>query len=101
MFTDLDKRLASFPPPDGKSVLDNSLVVWGNEVATGYHGLETYPIVLIGGAAGRLKRTGYTASSGVQPHHRLGCTVHNIMGDPAKGFGAIPDCGTIAGLDLA
>ncbi|MEO5768237.1 MAG: hypothetical protein ABIS92_07780, partial [Polyangia bacterium] len=90
-----------FPQPDGKTALDNSLVVWGNEVATGYHGLETYPIVLIGGAAGRLKKTGYMANSGVQPHHRLGCTVHNIMGDPAKGFGAIPDCGPIAGLDLA
>jgi hypothetical protein len=101
LMTDLAKRLASFPQPDGKTALDNSLVVWGNEVANGYHGLETYPIVLIGGAAGRLKRTGYMASSGVQPHHRLGCTIHNIMGDPAKGFGAIADCGTIAGLELA
>jgi hypothetical protein len=33
--------------------------------------LNGIPIVLLGGAAGRLKRTGYVVSSGDQPHHRL------------------------------
>jgi hypothetical protein len=101
LVTDLAARLDSFPQAEGKTALDNSLVVWGNEVATGFHGINNYPIVLLGGAAGRLKRTGYVVDEGVQPHHRLGCSLHNIMGDPVKGFGAVPDCGVLKGLELS
>ncbi len=101
IFTDLAGRLDSFPQDSGKTALDNSLVVWGNEIATGPHGTEGYPLVLMGGAAGRLARTGYVAESGTQPHHRLGCTLHNIMGDPVDGFGSDPSCGVLQGLELA
>lgn len=101
LVTDLAARLDSFPQDQGKTALDNSLVVWGNEVATGFHGIETYPIVLLGGAAGRLARTGYVVNEGKQPHHRLGCTLHNIMGDPVDGFGAVPNCGVLKGLELS
>lgn len=101
LLTDLAKRLASFPQADGKTALDNSLVVWGNEIATGPHGTNGYPIVLIGGAAGKLARTGYVANAGAQPHHRLGCTLHHVMGDPVEGFGADPSCGVLQGLELA
>lgn len=101
IFTDLARRLDSFPQADGKTALDNSLVVWGNEIATGPHGTEGYPIVLMGGAAGRLTRTGYTVSAGSQPHHRLGCTIHNVMGDAVDGFGAEANCGVLQGLELA
>jgi hypothetical protein len=98
--SDLAARLAAFPQADGKSALDNSLVVWGNEIATGPHGMKGIPIVLIGGAAGRLARTGYVVDAGDQVHQRLGATLLNIMGVPANGFGGIPDCGLIQGLDL-
>jgi hypothetical protein len=101
LVTDLARRLDSFPQADGKTALDNSLVVWGNEIATGPHGMDGLPIVLLGSAAGRLRRTGYVASSGTQPHHRLGCTLHNIMGDPVAGFGAVADCGVLQGLELS
>jgi hypothetical protein len=101
LVTDLAARLDSFPQAEGKTALDNSLVVWGNECATGFHGIETYPIVLLGGAAGRLKRTGYVIDEGKQPHHRLGCSLHHIMGDPVNGFGAVPDCGVLKGLELS
>jgi hypothetical protein len=101
LVTDLGTRLNSFPQAEGKTALDNSLVVWGNEIATGPHGIETYPIVLLGGAAGRLAKTGYIVDSGRQPHHRLGCTLHNIMGDTVNGFGAVADCGMVRGLELA
>jgi hypothetical protein len=37
LVTDLAARLDSFPQAEGKTALDNSLVVWGNEVATGFH----------------------------------------------------------------
>lgn len=101
LVTDLGKRLASFPQADGKTTLDNSLVVWGNELATGPHGTNGYPIALVGGAAGKLKRTGYMVDTGTQVHQRLGCTIQNIMGLPSTGFGAEPSCGNFAGLDLA
>lgn len=98
--SDLASRLAAFPQGNGKSALDNSLVVWGNEIATGPHGMKSIPIVLIGGAAGRLARTGYVVDAGDQVHQRLGTSLLNVMGIPAMGFGGIPDCGPVQGLDL-
>jgi hypothetical protein len=71
------------------------------EIATGPHDTNSIPIVLLGGAAGKLKKTGYVVDAGAQPHHRLGTTVLNIMGVPAKGFGGLPSCGMINGLELA
>jgi hypothetical protein len=100
MITDLATRLANVPQDDGKTALDNSLVVWGNEVATGPHGMKNMPIALLGGAAGRLARTGYVVDAGAQPHQRLGTSILNIMGVPAQGFGGLPTCGVVQGLDL-
>jgi len=74
--------------------------VWGNELATGPHGINTYPIALVGGAAGKLKKTGYMLDVGAQPHQQLGCTIQNMMGVPATGFGAVPNCGMLPGLSL-
>lgn len=99
--TGLAERLDSFPQENGTTALDNSLVVWGNEIAEGRHGTDGLPIVLLGGARGRLARTGYVVDAGPQPHHRFGCTLHNIMGDPTDGFGAVPDCGVLQGLELS
>jgi hypothetical protein len=98
--SDLTGRLAAFPQGDGKNALDTSLVVWGNEIATGPHGQNNIPIVLIGGAGGRLKRTGYLVDAGAQPHQRLGTSILNIMGVAATGFGGSPNCGPISGLDV-
>jgi hypothetical protein len=63
--------------------------------------MKNMPIVLLGGAAGRLARTGYVVDAGAQPHQRLGATILNIMGVPAQGFGGLPTCGVIQGLELA
>jgi hypothetical protein len=98
--TDLASRLAAFPQGDGKNALDTSLVVWGNEMATGPHGQENIPIALLGGAGGRLKRTGYLVDAGPQEHQRLGATLLDVMGVAAMGFGGLPDCGSISGLEL-
>jgi hypothetical protein len=87
--------------PEGSgTVLDNTLIVWGNELATGQHGLDGIPIVMLGGAAGRLRPAG-VVDHGPQTHHRLGTTVLNVMGAPAKGFGEEPACGSLRGLTLA
>jgi hypothetical protein len=98
---ELATRLSKFPQGEGKTALDNALVVWGNEIATGPHDLKDIPVVLLGGARGRLKRTGYVVDAGAQPHQRLGATVLNIMGVPATGFGGFPTSGLLSGLDLA
>jgi hypothetical protein len=101
MVLNLAQKLATFPGPNGQTALNTSLLVYANELATGPHGLVDYPIVFIGGAAGQLTKTGYMVSSGTQTHHRLGCTIENIMGMNSAGFGAQPDCGVIQGLALA
>ena len=85
-------------PEGAGTALDNTLIVWGNEQATGPHTLDDIPIVLIGKAGGRLKRTGYLLQSGPQDYHRLGTSLLNIMGVPAEGFGEEPACGPIQGL---
>ena len=100
LVTTLAQKLAMFPGGNGTTALDNSLIVWGNELATGPHGINGYPIALVGGAAGKLKKTGYVVDAGTQPHQRLGCTIQNIMGVPATGFGAAPSCGVLQGLSL-
>jgi hypothetical protein len=101
LVTDLGQRLAKFPQAEGKTALDNSLVVWGNELATGPHGTNGIPLAFVGGAAGRLKRTGYMVDVGTQVHQKLGCTLQNIMGMPSPGFGWVANCGPFAGLELA
>jgi hypothetical protein len=98
---DLASKLATFPQGNGKTALDNSLIVYGNELATGPHGTAGYPIVFLGGAAGKLKQTGVYVNSGTQPSQRLGCTIMNIMGVPATGFGPVANCGVLQGLSLA
>jgi hypothetical protein len=95
----LASALAQLPETDG-TVLDHSLVVWGNELATGPHGLENIPVVLLGKAGGRLKTTGLVVDRGVQDYHRLGTSLLNVMGVPAQGFGESPDCGPVDGLAI-
>lgn len=101
MVTLLVQALDAFPAGDGKTALDTSLVVWGNEIATGPHGMDGLPVVLMGKANGRIAKTGYVASAGPQPHQRIGATILNVMGVPATGFGGLPNCGVLGGLELA
>jgi len=101
MVTLLAQKVAAFPAGNGKTALDNSLIVWGNEIATGPHGMNGMPVMFVGGAAGRWTKTEYVVNAGPQPHQRLGATLMNIMGAPVPGFGGFPTCGTLQGLDLA
>jgi hypothetical protein len=95
----LARALARIPEGEG-SLLDASLVVWGNEMATGWHGMEGIPVMFLGSGGGRLKRTGVVVDAGPQDYHRLGTTLLNVMGVPAVGFGEAPDCGPLAGLEV-
>ena len=87
--------LESLPDVDGRSVLDNTLIVWGSELGDGWHGYQHWCPVLIGGdwafSVGRylhmphqtpievLTSTGYSAVSG-RPHQHLLVSVAQAMG---------------------
>jgi len=81
-------------PDEGGSVLDRSLVVWANEMGTGFHSLENLPIVLLGRASGRITQS-FVVDRGPQSHHRLGTSVLRWMGVEADGFGEQPESGAL------
>ena len=85
--------------PEGNgTMLDNTLVVWANELGRGDHNLNNVPVVLIGGAGGAIPRGGRVIDVGPQVFNRLGCTILNVMGQEAAGFGDVPNCGVFQGL---
>ncbi len=85
------------PEGDG-TVLDNTLLVWANEMGRGDHSMENLPIVLLGKAGGAIPRGGRVLDHGRQIFNRLGCSILNAMGLSARGFGDEPDCGSFPGL---
>ncbi len=55
----------------GKTVLDNSLVMWGSEISSGqHHRTESMPVVTFGNAAGSI-RTGYYIDYRKRPFFRI------------------------------
>jgi hypothetical protein len=82
----------------GGTLLDNTLVVWGNELGRGDHNQANVPVVLLGLTGQGLPSGGRLIDAGEQVMNRLGCTILNLMGHPAAGFGDVPDCGVFAGL---
>jgi len=94
----LARKLDGIPEGNGTS-LDNTLIVWGNEIATGPHTMEDIPVVLVGNGAGRIRNTGRLINEGRQPYQRLGTSVLRLMGVPADGLGESPNCGPLVGLD--
>lgn len=79
-------RLAAIPEGDG-TVLDNTLVLWGNELGKGNsHTPRDIPFVLAGGAGGAL-RTGRALRFTDRPHNDLLTTVCQAMGLEQTSFG--------------
>jgi hypothetical protein len=93
------KKMDQMPDGNG-TVLDNSLIAWANDMGSGDHKYTNIPLVFIGSAGGRLKKTGVLVDQGPQDYHRAGATVLNLMGYPSSGFGEARDCGTLAGVAL-
>jgi hypothetical protein len=72
--------LAAADDPDGGSLLDHSLVLWGNELGAGnVHSYEDIPWLLAGGAGGAL-RTGRSLRLPDRPHNDLLVSVCHAMG---------------------
>jgi hypothetical protein len=89
--------LAAIPEGAG-SALDNTLIVWGNELGVGNtHGHDNIPFLLAGGGAGF--SMGRLLQFDNQPHNRLLVSIQNAFGIPSDSFGH-PDfaTGALAGL---
>lgn len=89
----LTKRLAETPEPGGEgSLLDNTLIVWSNELGKGNsHTLNNIPFVLVGGgldfAMGRSLKFPRVA------HNRLLLSLAHGFGHPIEAFGNPDFCG--------
>jgi len=89
--------LAAIPEGDG-SVLDHTLIVWGNELGLGNtHGHDNIPFVVAGGGGGI--RLGRFLEFSNEPHNRLLVSLQNAFGIESDSFGH-PDyaTGALAGL---
>ncbi len=90
MLANFLKRLGQIPEGSG-TVLDNTLVVWGNEVSEGNtHSHQNMPFLLAGG--GWYFRTGRSLQYQSAPHNDLLVSVLNAMGDDATSFGQADTC---------
>lgn len=83
----LAKRLKETPEPNGKgSMLDNTTIVWTNELGKGNsHTHEDIPWVLIGGGLGF--KTGRALKYNKTPHNRLLLSIAHGFGHKIKTFG--------------
>jgi hypothetical protein len=89
----LAKRLAETPEPGGHgSLLDNTLIVWTNELGKGNsHTLDNIPFVLVGN--GLDFRMGRSIQYPKVPHNRLLLALAHGMGQRIKSFGNPNFCG--------
>jgi Protein of unknown function (DUF1552) len=89
----LARRLAETPEPGGKgSLLDNTLLVWTNELGKGNsHTLDDIPFVLVGN--GLDFRMGRSIKYPKVPHNRLLLSLAHGMGHRIKQFGNPNFCG--------
>ncbi len=89
----LAKRLAETPEPGGEgSMLDNTTLVWTNELGKGNsHTRNDIPFVLVGGGLGF--KTGQAINCNRVPHNRLLMSICEAMGYPMPSFGNANYCG--------
>lgn len=96
----LAQRLAETPEPGGSgSLLDNTLLVWTNELGKGNsHTLDNIPFVLVGG--GLDFKMGRSIKFGKVPHNRLLLSFAHGFGHHLERFGNPDFCspGPLTGL---
>jgi hypothetical protein len=91
----LAQKLDEITDPQGGTMLDNTLIVWGSEIAKGNtHSWEDMSFLLLGGAGGTIIGDKYHQFGGL-PHNRLLVTVANAMGLDVQTFGDLDDVGGI------
>jgi hypothetical protein len=89
----LARRLAETPEPGGDgSLLDNTLIIWTNELGKGNsHTLDDIPFVLVGGAPGF--EMGRSVKLPQVPHNRLLLALAHSFGHTISQFGNPDFCG--------
>lgn len=89
----LAKRLSETPEPGGEgSLLDNTTVIWTNELGKGNsHTRDDIPFVMVGGGLGF--STGRARNLKGVPHNRLLLSIAEAMGHSEKTFGNPDHCG--------
>lgn len=89
----LTKRLAETPEPDGSgSLLDNTTIVWTNELGKGNsHTLDDIPFVLVGGGLGY--KMGRSLQYKRVAHNRLLMAFAHSFGHHVETFGNPDFCG--------
>jgi hypothetical protein len=89
------ERLDSYVEADGKTVLDNSVIMYTNELSDGKgHSFMDLPYILAGSAGGYFKQNEYIKLGAGEswddteaPHNRLLNTIVNAMGIQSDWFG--------------
>lgn len=81
------ERLSTTPEPGGDgSLLDNTMVVWTNELGKGNsHTLHDIPFVLVGGGFGF--SMGHSLQFNKEPHNRLHLALAHAVGHRIETFG--------------
>lgn len=96
----LVRRLAETPEPGGEgSLLDNTLIVWGNELGQGNsHTLDNIPFLMVGG--GLNFKMGRSLQFPKVPHNRLLLALAHGFGHNLETFGNPDFCrdGVLTGL---
>ncbi|TWU35118.1 DUF1552 domain-containing protein [Novipirellula artificiosorum] len=89
----LARRLSEVPEPDGSgSLLDNTTIVWTNELGKGNsHTRDNIPFVMVGGGLGW--DTGRSMKYNRVAHNRLLMSLTESMGFPEESFGNPDYCG--------
>lgn len=88
----LAKKLDSIPEPGGQgTMLDNTTIVWTNELGKGNsHTLDDIPFVLLGGGLGF--KTGQAMQFDNVPHNRLWLSLAHAFGHHIPTFGQQDFC---------
>jgi hypothetical protein len=87
-FAYLLKGLDAVVESDGTTLLDNSMVIWINELSKGnVHSHQPLPIVIAGKLGGALNTGRVLSFSPQQPHNNFLVTVANLMGTNITAFG--------------
>lgn len=94
-FARLLERLEQYTEADGKTALDNSVLLYSNELSDGKaHSYMNLPYILAGGAGGALQQgqhvllgEGTNFGNAKAPHNKLLNTLVNVMGIESDWFG--------------
>jgi len=102
-FARLLSKLDSYVEAGGRTVLDNSVIMYTNELSNGRaHSFMDLPYILAGSAGGYFKQGEYVrlgreqnpgGDDQVAPHNKLLNTIVNAMGIQSEWFGAAQSAG--------